>query len=443
MFDGNHTIKAGVLSAAAAAGRDPGDPVSAGVATAAEVLGEHAGLDLSKTEDLRRFARAVHDVVQHRDPGGLDFSEDSRDVARMVLAVWSLDMMRSKAGGMDVPENHDRFVRDVTSGMGDLRIREGDPSLLDEHAYGMARDAVLAAASVPSSLQPDVRAWEEAHVGRPDDAARGFAPIGPGLLLSKGEMDDCVLEAFVDALNARVGARVAPESARNAVFRSGLGHEGLLAASDARRPFPDDLSAPQKGMLAAEEWMSRGLGRPLRDYEHRMFDAALGRVLGAEAVRPLDDRTAARMVLLDASIQMNARATVDDGSFGRRAMRDRMAFDSPIDASAGMEVSSWGISPSEDTSRAVAAGRFAEIPDPAIAESIADGLSDARRPYSKEIDRELGMILQVQAATRGRDMAVAERGEDAVRRPEAMLKGPTVSEVPAFGRHLSSGIGIG
>lgn len=417
-------------------GVEPRDAVQAGVADAAEVLKRDQAIDLVADVDARDFARAVTDMVRHRDAGGLDFSESSRDVTRMVLASWSLDRMRDEALGRDVAEGATRYVDEVAKSFSGAAPWNSDRGLFDHHAYAMTRDAVLASASVPTEMQDGVAAWELPLLDRPSDAERGFEPIGALIGPTKGEMDDLVLEAFVDASNVRENNEVDPETVSNHSFdpKPDL-HQG--PAVDARKAFPGELNDVQKGFLAAEAWMEKSMGRPMRPNEKPMFDRALARAVQQDAQQPLDALSSARMILLDASIQRSAWRAAFNSEYGQRTKGPREAFDDVIAASAGMDLHPTSIAPAYETTMPISSGRFASIPDKAIAGSIADGLKDARESYSPTIDRELRRIIQSGEAMRNREMAGMEMGAAAFARPESISKGPE-SQSALLGAYVTS-----
>lgn len=420
---------------------EPRDSVQAGVLDAAVTLQRDQGIDLVDDADARDFARAVTDMIRHREAGGLDFSESSRDVTRMILASWSLDRMRDEALGRDVEEGATRYALEAIGEYGNTVRWESDRGLFDHYAYALTRDAVLASASVPTDMQDGVAAWEVPLLDRPSDAERGFEPFPPSIAPTKGEMDDLVMDAFVDASNVREGGEVDRETVVNHSFdpKPDL-HQG--PAIDARKAFPGKLSEPQKGFLAAEAWMERNMGRPMRPNETPMFDRALARAVQQDALQPMDALSSARMILLDASIQQSALRSLVNGESGKATRGPREAFDDVIAASAGMDLHGTSISPPNATTGPIASGRFASIPDKAIAASISEGLQDARGGYSPSIDRDLKRFIQSGESVRNREMAGMEMGESAFARPESMSKGPS-DQSALLGAYVAASRSVG
>lgn len=416
----------------------PTDRVQLGVNRASEILADERGLDPHGGEGAQQLARAVSSMLLHREAGGMDFSETSLDVTRTVLAAWSLDRMREEAMGNVTIEDDDRYVRDVASGYGELYPEVESTALADQFSYGMTLDAVMGAASTPTEMRDSHALWELAAMEKPSDDRLGLPAFPYSIAPTKGEQDDLVLDSMNDAAVVRQGAVISNSPVRNDSFgTSGYASavEGRIAGAEARRSFPGELDAVQKGLLASEEWLSKGMGRPLRDYEMQMGDQAVGRALEQHRSSPLEPVQAARIILLDTAIQMSARRTVDAMEYGMRSSSPREAYDDVIGASAGFDLHASSIAPDEVSSLATSMGNFHSIPNRDIAMSISSGLAEARDGYSPAIDRELAGLIRMGDSMRNREMAAIELGEAAFQVPRGLSKGPD-SGMPVLGSHF-------
>lgn len=400
-------------------GMQPRSAVEGGIADAATILKERGSLDFGDDLHALSFARAVHDVLKNVEAQGTDLSEGSRDIARGVLAAWSLDQVREEHSGRSMHDDHDRFLRDI--GAFDVAIPavEDGPSILDGRVWAATRDAVLANASLPTEMRDGVTAWEIRldEVSRTDEA-RGFVPLGGSRGMDMSDAHDVAMEAAVDAVNAR-------EERLEGIARKDVPaiDDAVMLASDARRSFPGRLAPMQEGLLAAEGWMEAKLGRPLRHSENEMGEAALARVMERRDGAGSDAQKSARIILLDVSMQMSAARAARDMTYGAKAQGREEPFDAVMSAAAGVDMFREGVSaPAQSTDR-IAEGRFHAIPDPDLRSSIMQGLADAREPFSKRIENELGIRLAVQKGARDRAMAVMEVGIEGLKTPRSIAKG--------------------
>ena len=432
-MDDGTTTRAALMTNAVVEGAVPRDREHAGASIAAGVLAEEQGVDLRDPDQARLFARAVADALNHREAGGLDFSETSVDVARMTLAAWSLDRLRESGAPGLVPEaealRKGAYAIEVAVPAEGVESQAVRFAMLDDYGGGFTRDAILASASSADGHRWGKETWEDRLPAGPSDDERGFAPFPSGLVPTKGERDDMIIDSSMDAERVRDEAsngRPGPQANGSFAETRRTVSDGVVAASEARRPFAGSLTPAQRGLLAAEAWHEAKAGRPLRDYEKRMVDSALGRFHASSAAVQGGPRTAARTILLDSAIQMSARRTMDAGDYGTRSSSARQWYDDVIQASAGMDLHRTSIAPGMETTDAIAKGRFVSIPDPAIADSIARGLADASKSYSKLIDAELDGHLRDGILSRARGEAAIRSGEAglAARGPSDVSKGP-------------------
>lgn len=438
MEEQNIRRQAALMVHASNEGAEPTNRVQLGVNRASEILADERGLDPHGGEGAQQLARAVSSMLAHREAGGLDFSETSLDVTRTVLAAWSLDRMREEAMGNVTIDDDDRYVRDVASGYGDLYPEVESTGLVDQFSYGMTLDAVLGAASIPTEMRDSHAIWELAAMEKPSDDRLGLPAFPVSIAPTKGEQDDIVLDSMNDAAVVRQGAAILNSPVRNGSFgTSGYSSaiEGRIAGAEARRSFPGELDPVQKGLLASEEWLARGLGRGMRDYEMRMGDQAVGRALEQHRSSPLEPVEAARIILLDTAIQMSAHRTVEAQEYGLRSTSPRQAYDDVIAASAGFDLHASSIAPDEVSSLATSMGNFHSIPNRDIAMSISTGLAEARDGYSPAIDRELASLIRTGDSMRNREMAAIELGEAAFQVPRGLSKGPD-SGMSVLGSHV-------
>ena len=417
----------------------PGDALSQGFSVAAEVLAQEGDFRFGNSKDERqstdRLVHAASSVLQHIDvTPELDFSENALDIARMTLAAWSFDRMVEEQMGVPVPENHDRFLLAVAPTIGKEEADEAiavvrDESLLDNHVGGLFRTAVIAAASLPDfGSEGGPPAWEKDAMSRHGgDELLGQKSIAyEGLRPTTGEAEDMVMDAMIDARNEREEL---------VEFGGAATRDALRDAAQARMAVSGGLPVQQEAMLAVEGFLTTGLGRPLTPREDRMIERSIDHLMErGPGAGPFDG--AARQMLLDVSIQMQADRTIKEGSFGRRARGDSEIFDQVISMSAGMDTHWTGISPGEETTRDVAQGRYRETADRAIGDSILDGLSEAgHKPFSKSVDTGLAMHRTIAEANRSKISHILDEGSDALARGTA--KGPKESETAVLGSYVS------
>lgn len=415
------------------------DALSHGFRVAAGVLSEAGEFSFgSGSEDRKstdRLVQAVSSVIMHRATASeIDFSDGALDIARMTLASWSLDRTIEDRLGLDVPEGHDRFLRDVVPVFHNGEDRIGihvDDTLLDHHVGLATRYSVLSAASLPfSGSEEDRFAWEKKVI----DAHQGDELLGKeslsnlGIMGSRGEIEDSVMDAMLDALNAQ-------DYLLHMGTQASL--DAIKEAAAARMAVPGLLPVQQQALLAVDSVLQDGLGRPLTSEERRMGTRALDRVMqSGPDCGPFDG--AARTMLLDVSIQMQAARTIQEESYGRRAHGDPQFFDEVVSASAGMDVHAEGFSPGRDASRLIAKGMYSVVDDKEISRSILDGLSEAtHRPFSKSIDDKLALQASVQRNASSRISAILDDGAKAMNR--GLGKGPSSRPVAALGSYVTRG----
>lgn len=417
-------------------GMEPRNAIEGGIADAALILKERGSLDFVVDSHTLSFARAVHDVLVNIEAGGTDLAEGSRDVARSVLAAWSLDQVREEHSGRSMHDDHDRFLRDIGAVDQDIAAVEDGYSILDGRVWAASRDAVLANASLPTEMRDGQAAWEiRLDELVPSDEARGFQALGGSVGMDMGDAHDVPMEAAIDAVNAR--RRWLDDVALNDV--PGYNSD-IVMASDARRSFPGKLLPMQEGLLAAEGWMEARLARPLKDEERTMGEKALSRLAGRFDGAGNDARSAARIILLDVSMQMSAARTVRDGTYGEKAQGREQPYDVVLSAAAGVDMFREGVSPQAATTDRIAEGRYHAIPDPEMKSSVMQGLEDARNPFAKRIENELDIRLTLDRASRSRAMAVMENGLEGLGTPRSSAKGAeTVG--PVLGAYLAGGRG--
>jgi hypothetical protein len=412
------------------------DAVSQGFRVAAGVLADRGefsfGNDPAQVASADRLVQAVSSVLRHRDVSPeVDFSEGALDIARMTLVAWSFDRLVDEQLGREVPDGHLLDLRDVSPVVSPDEDAIGivaDAALLDHEVGDLYRTAALAAASLPDAgIEPEGTSWQAKAIAEHGGEMLGRESIAHvGIVGTRGEVEDIVMDAMIEAGNAREELLETGHSPSS---------DALRAAAVARMPVPGGLSPAQEGLLAVENYMQARLSRPIRPEERRMGERALDRILqeGPDA-GPFD--SVARTMLLDVSVQMQAARTVSEGSFGRRAKGEREAFDDVIAQSAGMDTHATGISPDRETTEAIARGAYREAPDHRIAASILDGLSDARsKPFSKAIDLDLAFQTRVIGNARSRIDAILEQGPDALTR--GLGKGPRDAGTAAMGSYVA------
>lgn len=413
-------------------GIEPTNAVEGGIADAAVILKERGSLDFVDDLHALSFARAVHDVLINIEASGTDMAEGSRDVARSVLAAWSLDQVREEHSGRSMHDDHDRFLRDIGAVDQEIAAVEDGPSILDGRVWAASRDAVLANASLPSEMRDGQAAWEiRLDELVPSDEKRGFERLGGSTGMDMTDVHDVAMDAAIDVMHAR-RARL-----DGIVLRDVPGLDDVMAsASDARRSFPGRLSPAQEGLVAAEGWMEARLARPLKHEEREMGENALARLTERYDGAGNDARSAARIILLDVSMQMSAARTVRDGTYGEKAHGREQPYDVVLSAAAGVDMFREGVSPQAATTDRIAEGRFHAIPDPDMKASVMQGLADAREPFAKRIENELDMRLTLDRAGRDRAMAVMENGLGGLGRPKSAAKGVEPG-APVLGAYLA------
>lgn len=415
--------------------------VGAGFDLAANVLRETGDFFYGNSQEAHRltddFVRAASAVITHREEGsGLDFSESALDIARMTLAAWSFDRMIDEQLGLDVPSAEFRFAGDVVQ-FASVAQDDGtfplvaDETLLDRNVSSLFRDAVIAAASIPNADPIEERPqWEQDAIARHGgDELLGHGSIAhDGLRAMPAESAETVHEAMLDVGNAR-----------HDLMHRGEAAASLDARKDvalARRTLSGELPSQLEAVLAVEAYLKVGLGRPLRSTEDRMVERAYDRIMEGGPI-PVAFEASSRTMLLDVSVQMQAARTMEEVSFGRRAVGSKEIFDEVISASAGMDTHASGISPDAETTRLVSEGVYRSLPDRRIAASILDGLMEASsKPYSKTIDSDIAFQSKVVQNTRSRLSAVLEEGPEALTR--GFGKGPKQSEVATMGTYVAS-----
>lgn len=412
-------------------GTAPKNAISHGVEDAAVILKERGDLDLEDRASTLSFARAVHDVLVHQSMDDTGLYEGPRDIARGVLAAWSLDQIREFHSGRDVPEDHDRYVRDIGGYDENIPAVEDDRSILDARVWSVTSEAVLANASLPTEMRDGVAAWEMRldELGR-TDVARDVPALHGSSGMDMSTAHDVPMDAAADAVNARV------DHSMDVLLRDEPSYDAaLLIASDARRSFPGDLSPLQEGLLAAEAIHHGNAAREFGGFENRMGENALARIIARGDADGLSAQDAARVIVVDMSIMMVAQRAVRDGTEGESAKGSVQPFDRILSDLAGTDPRrdmDEMRSPDRASTVPISQGRFAAVPDADVRDSIAQSLDAARTPFSKSLENAIGIKLAVLKGERDRVMDMALGAPTSLRGARSVAKGPA-SPVLAHG----------
>jgi hypothetical protein len=395
------------------------EPFSIGVSDAALILQERGDLDLSDRDSTLSFSRAVHDVAVHEAAGDTDMYEGPRDVARGVLAAWSLDQIREDHSGREVREDHDRFIRDIGGYDESVPAVEDGPSVLHADVWEMTIEAVLANASLPTEFRDGQAAWEIRldDLGR-SDHDHGLHRMGGSNGHDAATAHDVAQDAAVDAMNHRYEHERAADTRDEPMLE-----EAVRITSDARRSFPGELTPLQEGLIAAESWhaLNRG-GGP--DLQPSMGDSAVARILDRGDEDRLTAQDAARVILVDTALQLSAEVTAREGSYGGPVRDSRLPIDrmlADLDRTDGLEGGSYH--PKEVNDR-IAEGRFDAIPDMGVQFALSDGLREARKPFSRPVENQLAVRLAVLKGERDRASDIALGTPSSLRGPKSVAKGP-------------------
>lgn len=404
-------------------GTAPNDAISYGVEDAVEILKERGDLDLEDRASSLSFARAVHEVLVHHSLDDTNLYEGPRDIARGVLAAWSLDQIREFHSGRDVREDHDRFVRDIGGYDENIPAVDDDRSILDARVWSATSDAVLANASLPTEMRDGLTAWEMRldDLGRIDDV-RDFRPLNGSSGHDMSSAHDVPMDAAVDAVNARV------DHSMDVVLRDEPSYEDAVRiASDARRSFPDELTSLQEGLLAAEAIQHGPARREFGGLQDRMGENALARIIARGDADGLSAQDVARVIVVDMSIMMVAQRAVRDGTEGGHAQGMVQPFDRVLADLAGTDPRrdmDEMRSPDRASTLPMSQGRFSAVPDASVRESVSESLEAARKPFSKSLENAIGIKLAVQKGERDRATDMALGAPTSLRNPRSVTKGP-------------------
>jgi len=414
------------------------DAATYGIEDAAVILKERGDLDLEDRASTLSFARAVHEVLAHQTDDATSLYEHPRDIARGVLAAWSLDQVREFHSGREVPEDHDRFLRDIGAYDENIPAVEDGPSILDAKVWSATMECVLANASLPSGMRDGVAAWEMRldDLGRIDDM-RDHRQLHGSNGHDMGSAHDVPMDAAVHAVNVR------HDHAGQADRRDEPSYDAaLVMASDARRSFPGDLNPLQEALLVAEAIHAPTATRNGDGLDPRMAENALARIVARGDSAAMSAQDAARVMVVDMSIAMSARRTVREGSYGETRRGQIEPYDRILADLDGVDVvrdvGAMRSLPSPITGP-IAEARYEAVPEIGVQLSISDSLRIARAPFSKPLENEIAIKLAVQKGDRDRVSDMVLGTPSSLRGPRSVAKGPGTPD-PTHGMTLRSGV---